>query len=185
MTRRTWFTGTLLGCALVVTGCATIQQVLPTKAWHQARVRNEGYSLLYQLLGQESDVAKILIIKHVDPPVADLIKAIASTCDQAKQELELFHKTDRHLNLTVPHLPEIEQKTRAAIESTETKQLLFSSGKKFAGRLLFTQVEALDYAAHLAQVLHAQEANPDRKNFLAKLAEQCTALHDQVIALLQ
>ena len=59
------------------------------------------------------------------------MNGIASTCGQAKKELELFHEKDRHLNLEMTNLPEIEQKTRAAIESTETKQLLFSSGKKF------------------------------------------------------
>jgi hypothetical protein len=37
-------------------------------------VRNEGYSLLYQLLSQESDAAKILILKHADLPIADIIK---------------------------------------------------------------------------------------------------------------
>jgi len=105
--------------------------------------------LLYKLLSQESDAAKILIIKHADPPVADIIKEIANTCGRAKKELDLFHEKDRHLNLEMTHLPEIEQKTRAAIESTVTKQLLFSSGKTFEVRFLLTQAEAMNYAAHL------------------------------------
>ena len=177
--------GTLLVCALAMTGCVTVQKVLPTTAWRQARVRNEGYSLLYQLLSQESNVAKILIIKHADQPIADIIKEIASTCGQAKQELDAFYKNDRHLNLALPSLPQVEQQTRAAIESTVTKQLLFSSGKRFEVRLLFTQAEALNYAAHLAQVLHEQEDNPDRKNFLATLSQRCTKLHDRAIDLLK
>src|SRR4029077_20798453 len=71
--RRIRICGTLLACTLMMPGCATMQKVLPTAAWHQARVRNEGYSLLYQLLSQESDVGKILIIKHADSPVVDII----------------------------------------------------------------------------------------------------------------
>ena len=185
MKRRAWACGTLIVCTLAVTGCSTIQKILPTTAWREARVRNEGYSLLYQLLSQESDAAKILIIKHADPPIADVIKKIANTCGQAKKELELFHEKDRHLNLEMTHLPEIEQKTRAAIESTVTKQLLFSSGKKFEVRFLFTQAEAMNYAAHLAQVLHDQEDNPVRKEFLAALSERCTTLHDRVMGLLK
>ena len=177
--------GTLIVCTLVVTGCSTIQTILPTTAWHQARVRNEGYSLLYQLVSQESDAAKILIIKHADSPIADIVKEIANTCGQAKKELDLFHETDRHLNLEMTHLPEIEQKSRAAIQSTVTKQLLFSSGKTFEVRFLFTQAEAMNYAAHLAQVLHDQEDNPARKEFLAALSEQCTTLHDRVMVLLK
>ncbi|MGA2603296.1 MAG: hypothetical protein ABSG14_03625 [Verrucomicrobiia bacterium] len=185
MKRRACACGTLVVCTLAVTGCSTIQKILPTTAWHQARVRNEGYSLLYQLLSQESDAAKILIIKHADSPIADMVKEIASTCDQAKKKLDLFHKEDRHLNLEMTHLPEIEQKSRVAIQSTVTKQLLFSSGKTFEVRFLFTQAEAMNYAAHLAQVLHDQEDNPVRKEFLATISERCTTLHDRVMALLK
>ena len=185
MKRRAWVCGTLIVCVLAVTGCSTIQKILPTTAWREARVRNEGYSLLYQLLSQESDAAKILIIKHADPPIADVIKEIASICGQAKQGLEQFHEKDRHLNLQMTHLPEIEQKTRAAIQSTVTKQLLFSSGKKFEVRFLLTQAEAMNYAAHLAQVLHNQEDNPVRKEFLTMLSQQCTTLHDRVMGLLR
>jgi hypothetical protein len=185
MKRWAWVCGTLIVCALVVTGCSTVQRVLPTAAWHKARVRNEGYSLLYQLMSQDSDVAKILIIKHADPPVADVIKEIASTCGQAKKELEQFHEKDRHLSFEMTNLPQIEQKTRAAIESTVTKQLLFSSGKTFERRLLFTQAESMNYAAHLAKVLHEQEDNADRKNFLATLSERCITLHDKAIDLMK
>jgi hypothetical protein len=126
MKGRAWVCGTLIVCTLAVTGCSTIQKILPTTAWRQARVRNEGYSLLYQLLSQESNADKILIIKHADSPIADIIKEIANTCGQARKELDLFHEKDRHLNLEMTHLPEMEQKSRAAIQSTVTKQLLFS-----------------------------------------------------------
>jgi len=185
MKRQPWVCGTLVACALMVAGCATVEKVLPTRAWHQARVRNEGYSLLYQLMSQESDVAKILIIKHADQPVTDIIKQIANTCDQARKELEGFHKKDRHLSFEMANLPEFEQKTRAAIQSTVTKQLLASSGKTFERRLLFTQAESMNYAAHLATVLHDQESDPLRKGFLDALAGRCLTFHDQVVDLLK
>jgi hypothetical protein len=185
MKRQLWVCGTLLASALTVPGCATVQKVLPTAAWHQARVRNEGYSLLYHLMSQESDVGKILIIKHADPPVADIIKEIASACDQARKDLELFHEKDRHLSFEMANLPEMEQKTRAAIQSTVTKQLLTSSGKTFERRLLFTQAESMNYAAHLAAVLHDQENDSPRKEFLDALAQRCTTLHDRVVNLLK
>jgi hypothetical protein len=185
MKRPAWAYGMLIAGAMAVTGCSTGRKVPPTAAMPQARVRNEGYSLLYQLMSQESDVAKLLIIKHADAPIADIIKEIASTCGQAKKELELFREKDRQLNLEMPHLPEIEQKTRAAIESNVTKRLLFSSGKKFEIRLLFTQAQAMNYAAHLAQVLHDQEDNPLRQKFLATVAERCITLHDRVMELLK
>jgi len=184
MRRRVWGGVTPVVCALAVTGCSTVQKVLPTTAWREARVRNEGYSLLYQLMSQESDVAKILIIKQTEPPVTDVIKEIAKTCDQAKKELEMFHEKDRHLSFEMANLPQIEQKTRDAIKSTKTKQLLFSNGKTFERRLLFTQAQAMNYGAHLAKVLHDQDDNPVRKIFLAMLSDHCTALHDKTIDLL-
>jgi hypothetical protein len=183
--RPAWVCGALIVCVLTVTGCATVQKVLPTAAWRQARVRKEGYSLLYHLMSQESDVAKIFIIKHADPPVTDIIKEIASTCDQARKDLELFHEKDRHLSFEMANLPELEQKTRAAIQSTVTKQLLMSSGRTFEHRLLFTQAESMNYAAHLAAVLHDQDDNQLRKQFLATLSQKCTTLHDQVVELLK
>jgi len=185
MKRRAWLCGTMVVYTLAVIGCSTIQKVLPTAAWHRARVRNEGYSLLYQLMSQESDVAKILIIKHADPPVTGVIKEIASICGQARKELDSFHEKDHHLSFEMANLPEMEHQTRTAIESTVTKQLLTSSGKTFERRLLFTQAEAMNYAAHLALVLHDQEDNENRKNFLATLSGRCTTLHDKVIDLLK
>ena len=118
--------------------------------------------------------------------MADLIKEIATACDQAKKKLEQFRAKDRHLNFEVANLPEIEVKTRSAIQSTETKQLLFSSGKTFEVNFLLTQAEAMNYAAHLAQVLRNQETDTFRKKFLDKeLAQRCTTLHDKVLQLLK
>ena len=184
MKQRTWAYQLAVVCAVAVTGCATVQKILPIGPWHQFRVRNEGYSILYQLIRQESDVAKILIIKHADRPVAEVIKEIASTCTQAKHDLDSFYEIDPHLSFEMSDLPKVEQQTRAAIESTVTKQLFFSSGKIFESRLLFTQAESLNYAAHLAEVLHDREDNPDRKKFLAAFAHRCTALRAKVITLL-
>ncbi len=140
---------------------------------------------MYDLVSQESDVAKLLVIKHTEPPVTDAIKEIAETCSRAKIQLDAFHKKDHQLSFTMSNLPSIEQQTRTSIAATDTKELLFSSGKLFEHRLLFTQAQAMNYAAHLAQVLQEKETEPSRKDFLVKLAERCTTLHDKVIKLMQ
>lgn len=184
MKRSSCICGIFFLCALTLTGCSSVQSILPATSWHQNRVRNEGYSLLYKLLSQESDVAKILIIKDTDPPVTAIIKEIANTCGQAQKQLDAFSKANHRLNLRMTDLPKVEQQTRDAIASTEAKQLLFSTGKTFQSRLLFTQAEAMNYAAHLAKVLQDQENDPQRKKFLALLSEECTGLHDRVITLL-
>lgn len=177
--------GMLIISCLALTSCTTVQKNLPTTVWRQARVRNEGYSLLYKLMSQESDVAKVLIIKHTSKPIGELIREIDQMADDAKKQLDQFHAQDSHLSFEMPNLPQLEVKTREAIEKTETKQLLFSSGPVFEQRLLLSQAQALNYAAHLAKMLQEQEAHAQRKQFLSELSPRCTALHDRVLDLLK
>jgi hypothetical protein len=150
----------------------------------QSRIRDEGYSLLYTLADKQSDVGKVLIIKHASEKVSIEIKQIAEVFGQAKKQLDGFAKEDGSLDFKMSHLPPMEEKTRAAIESTTTKDLLFSSGKAFELRLLLTQVQALDYASHLAGQLADQDGNPKRKEFLTQFAKQCEQHHKQVVELL-
>ena len=166
------------------TGCSTVQTILPVGMRKETHVRSEGYSLLYDLMNQESGVDKVLIVKHIDPPAATLIKEIASVCSQAQKQLEQFAKEDGHLNLKLMDLPELESKTRASIKSTTTKQLLLSTGKTFEGRLLMTQAEAMNYASHLAGVLAEDEKNEKRKTFLTTLSKECAEFYDKVVKLL-
>ena len=164
-------------------GCSTVPPVIPFFG-AQSRIRDEGYSLLYTLASKQSDVGKILILKSASPKVSAEIKQIAQVFSQARKQLDGFVKEDGSLNFKMSHLPSMEEKTRAAIESTTTKDLLFSSGKAFELRLLLTQVEALDYASHLANQLAAQDGNPKRKEFLTQFAKQCEQHHKQVVDLL-
>jgi hypothetical protein len=177
-----------LNCAAVVclvafAGCSTVPPVIPFFGT-QARIRDEGYSLLYTLADKQSDVGKVLIIKSASAKVSAEIKQIAQVFSQAKARLDGFAKEDGSLDFKMSHLPPMEEKTRAAIESTTTKDLLFSSGKAFELRLLLTQVEALDYASHLANQLVDQDGNPKRKEFLAQFVKQCEWHHGQVVDLL-
>ena len=112
------------------------------------------------------------------------IKQIADVFAQAQKQLDEFAKEDSSLNFKMSHLPPMEDKTRAAIESTTTKDLLFSTGKTFELRLLLTQVQALDYASHLANQLADQDGNPKRKEFLTQFSKQCEQHHKQVVDLL-
>lgn len=149
-----------------------------------ARIRDEGYSLLYTLADKQSNVDKILIVKHTSTKISAEIKQIAQVFGQAKERLDGFAKEDSGLSFKMAHLPSMEEKTRAAIESTTTKDLLFSSGKAFELRLLLTQVQALDYGGHLATQLADQERNAKRKEFLTQFAKQCEEHHKQVVELL-
>ncbi len=171
----------LFSCLLAWAGCSSVPSHPPRG---EDRIRSEGYSLLYQLMNDESDVAKVLLFKHVEPATEKIIKEIDSTADEAKKQLEDFHKRDSSLNLEMPNLPDMEKKCRESISHAETKDLLTASGKDFERRLLMTQVQAMNYGGHLAKVLAEQEKDPQRKDMLTKLSERCLKLRSEVIRLL-
>lgn len=174
-------------CAAALSGCTTsrpARQVPPLpEEGNEERIRNEGYSLLYTLMDQERNVGKILIIKRIDEPSANLIKAISERCGQAKDKLDELQERYPGIDMEMTHLPVIEQKARDSIASAATKQLLFSAGELFRARLLLTQAEAMKYGAHLAKALHDQEINEERKPFLDELSKDLTDFHDQVVEL--
>src|SRR5436853_2063054 len=114
----------VMAACVVPAGCASM-------ARGGDRARNEGYALLYSLVGQESDANKIFIVKHASPEIVSEVKEIAQDYRNAKQRLETFKNDDPKLDFKVSGLPDIEQKTRDAIEKTYTKRLLLSTGRRF------------------------------------------------------
>jgi hypothetical protein len=46
---------------------------------------------------------------------------------------------------------------------------------------LFTQAQAMGYAADLSQAIANHEADATRKSFLAALAAQCATYHDRAM----
>jgi hypothetical protein len=170
-------------CVLTFAGCASVQEMIPIVG-ERYRVRNEGYSLLYELTGKEQNVDKILIVKNANAKVSAEIKAIAQMFGQAHDQLDAFAKQDARLRFRATHLPTLEQTTRDSIESRTTRELLFSSSHDFELQLLLTQVQALQYATHLAKELGSQDDNKNRKTFLDQFSKQCEQHHQTVVQLL-
>jgi len=143
-----------------------------------------GYALLFDLLGDEKNVSKLLIIKRERPELRDLIRDIAQRCGQAHEELERFAKVDPALNLKTNGLPAVEIGTRNFIGKTKAKQLLTESGKEFELRLLITQHEALTYGSHLAATIVKSETNAERAQFLRRLSSDLEVLENRVTSML-
>ena len=148
------------------------------------RELNEGYSLLHQLMSDESDVSKMLIIKHADEPVAGVVKEISGACQAAKTSMDGFPKTDVRIEFDVPDLPRIEQESRDLDSSIEEKELLFSSGKTFEMRLIYSQAQAMEYGEVLCKALAAREDDAGRKAFVTDLSKQCADFRDRLLGLL-
>jgi hypothetical protein len=175
----------LLISGLIAGGCALHQssEEFPVKATGDA-ADHGGYALLFGLLGDEKDVAKLLVIKRERAELRDLVKAIAETAGRAHKQLEDFAKTDRTLNLTRQGLSPAEATTRASIARAKGKELLTEAGKEFELQLLLSQKEALTYGAHLAETVAKAENNPQRTQYLRQLANDLRQFERKVFAML-
>jgi len=108
-------------------------------------IRNNCASLLHELLDEEKNVSKLLIIKRESDDLETLIKTISKSAGRLAETLEHMARQDRSLNLRMTLLPAGEAATRKAIAKTKQDQLLHSSGGRFELQLLLTQAEALNY----------------------------------------
>jgi hypothetical protein len=145
------------------------------------RQHNEGYSLLYKLMDDESKVGQIFILKHADNSIRDLVQQIGSYATAQKAQMDAFRKLDPGIEYDLSDLPNIEQKSRDLEQSDDTKGLLFSNGQTFELRLIYTQAQAMGYATQVARALQEQESDPARKKFLGDLARRCGEFNDQLM----
>src|ERR1700694_3836886 len=169
-------------------GHATAQKsdhpnAVPDKS--KIEVRNNAASLLADLLGDEKNVSKILIIKRNSAELGRLIKAISKTADDGAEQLEALAKNDTTLNLHALQLPPGEIATRAAMSKTKEHELIFSSGEKFELNLLLTQITALDYGSHLAKIAAENSSSPEQQRKFHSLDVTLNALFQQVVAKLR
>ena len=167
---------------LTVSGCQSEPTTGPaTKAMVNATGDDlsQGYSLLRSLLNDESDVAKILLVKTVKPETKVVIKDISTISKAALEDLDAFAKLDKTLKVGKPTLPFVEAAARTAIDWATTKQLLLER-KEFERDLLLTQVQSMQYGAALAGQLSLVDKQPDRQVWLKKLAKAYADLGDRV-----
>jgi hypothetical protein len=143
-----------------------------------------GYALLFDLLGDEQNLSKLLIIKRDRPELKKLVKAISESAGKAHKELEKLGKHGE-INLKEHGLPDAEVQTRKSISQEKAKTLLAEKGDDFEFALLLTQNEALTYGAHLAGVLAAGESQSERIRFLQRLSSDLTHLRQEVTRMLR
>jgi hypothetical protein len=151
-------------------------------AREKLETRNNAASLLDDLLNDEKNVSKILIIKRNSEELGQLIKAISKGAAENQKQLERLTTNDPSLNLHTIELPQGEKATRAAVAKTEEHELLFSSGMEFEFNLLLTQAEALSYGSHLAKIAAENSLLPEEVQKFTAMSQLMQTLYDQVIA---
>jgi hypothetical protein len=180
-------------CALVFsTSCqlldpskeANVPTSQPPGSRTNAAAHTFGYALLYELLGDEKDVAKLRFIKRPRAGITDLLKEISRVTGDAHKQLERYGKNDHTLDLKYNGLPTAEVMTREAIGKSKAKALLSSKGKQLEIQILLTQENALGYGAHLAKTVALGETEPQRQQFLNQLSETLSRLGQQVVSVL-
>ncbi len=149
---------------------------------NKTELRNNAASLLADLLGQEKDVSKILIIKHPSPATGNVIKAISKTAGDGSDKLEALAKNDKTLNLHALQLPPGEKAAREAVSKTKEHELLLTFGTTFELNLLLSQTEALSYGSHLAKIAAENSPSPGQQRDFHSLDVSLDNLYKQVVA---
>jgi hypothetical protein len=179
-----FFTATLFAACLLM-GCQSPNAMPPRTGGAIQSTRNNGYSLLHQLLDEQKNVSLLRFIRPEQSDVKTLVKKIATDSGTGAALLEKFAKDDPTISMDDIQLPPAELATRAAIAATKKKELLSQSGGTFELTLLLTQTEALSYGWHLAEVTAENEPQPDRARALAGISEDMQNLYHEVFILLR
>ena len=167
-------------CLVVATAAGADSKSKPVPA-----TDHHGYALLYDLLGDEKNVSKLLIIKRDRPELKNAVKQISERAGKAHKELEQFFKKSNEAILKDQGLPAAEVETRKSISKEKAKALLAEKGPEFEFTLLLSQQEALTYGAHLAKTIAAMETEPERAKFLQQLSADLVALRETTLTLLR
>ncbi len=158
---------------------------LPEKRSFDIATRNNALALLDQLLNEEKNLSKILIIKKESADLKRLVKNISEDTGKEAKLLEALAKKDPDLNLAGIDLPRGEVAARKAISKTKEHVLLHSKGQEFQFQILLTQSEALNYGAHLALVAAENEPEPTRAQDFSNISTQLKQLQEQVLGMLR
>ncbi len=148
-------------------------------------IRNNAMALLDDLLNDEKNVSKILLVKHHSDELGKLIKDISATAGESAKMLEEIAKDESGLNLKQLDLPPGEAAARKAISKTKEHLLLSSKDAEFELQLLLTQVEALNYGAHLSLVIAECETDANRTRQFLELSARFRQLEDRELVMLR
>jgi hypothetical protein len=164
-----------------LTGCQSTPDRPPLQTNASDFTRNNAYSLLHQLFGDEKDISKLRFIKAENKDLKNLLNRVAAAARAGEKQLDEFARVDPGLRLKDYLLPPGEVKTRDAISKDKEHELLHQSHDRLEFTLLLTQVEALNYASHLAKVAAENDSNSERSHYLMTLSNEMTGLHEEVV----
>lgn len=174
-----------LACAHVKTNPSPSLISVPESDAQKRAVRNNAAALLHEVLSREKDVDKLLIIKSTRKDVKEFIKIVAEEAKVDSQKLEFLAQADPSLDLNALQLPPGEQAARSAMSKSKAKDLLLSTGTDFEFKLLFSQVEALNYVFHMAAVAADNCQSPVEAREFSAMRDTLGKRYEQAMTLLR
>lgn len=175
----------LCSCKTEPQPAAMPEPVETEKQGADLQTRNNALALLDDLLGDEKNLSKILIIKHNTDQLGKVVGDISKTAGNGAQMLEALAKAEPGLDLKATSLPPGEAQARKEMSKAKEHVLLHSKDAEFQFQLLLTQVDALNYGANLAMVVAQNETQPDRTRDFLRLSAELRALDERVLAMLR
>jgi hypothetical protein len=151
----------------------------------KTHLRDNCASLLLDLLNDEKNLDKLLIVKRESTGLNQLVKDISAAANAGAKKLEQLAIADHSLHLHAMALPSGEAATRDSISKAKASELLHAKGPEFEFKILLTQIEALNYGTHLAKVAGENESRPDQARQWFALGDELKGLHQRTLTLLR
>ena len=171
----------VLLCLCSVGGCrSVVPGPLPEHAGAPVQ-RNAGYSILLDVLDEESRVAGILEIKDTPAGLSELIGRIAESAAAGASALRA--ELDRTPEVTPGSsgLPAVEIEARSRIARQTTVALVAGRGSRFRRDLVLSQLKATEYVAALADGLLRDEPSSRRAESLESIRKRFDSLHVELL----
>ena len=169
--------------SLVITGTSTANT--SDKAINNSTAA--GYTALKLFLEDEQYLTAIrrtkmvLTFSDIDDNSRKLIDSIASTSEQALEDLEKIKHAKPQIKYIDFSDDSISKATFDSLRLTEGKEFLFESGD-FEKNLLISQLKVLRVISHLALQIKEKESNVKRQKWLIRLAETYENYYQKVNA---
>ena len=142
--------------------------------------RDAGYTLLITLLGDESRVDGILMIKSLPGPVSRLVERISVESRSGRRKLVEALENPPLVTLGNDGLPLVEVGARRLIRQWTTMELLAGRGASLERALLISQLQAVDSIRALSETLRDQEASAERTAILDSLLDAFTPIRAEI-----
>ena len=170
----------ILFVALLVGGCAmpSGSRSVNNQATQSAKTNrlsdlNIGYSVLYETLGKQQNMEKMLWVKFESDAAERIVKTITAAAGDAQKQLTTLAARWPEIKLKsdIP-VSAFEAEVRRSMQQERTKTLLREKGKDFERLLLFSESGVLNQERHMVRALQKLDPEKQRQAILEGIGQK-------------